>query len=153
MIFKAEQAEQRKQEEEAAAAQEQETETESKYKTANIPTAELKRMKKEVAQLMEDERLYLNPSLKLSDLANRLNTSSFFLSYLFNQHMHTSFYDYVNLYRVEMFKQCVRRGDTKVYSLDTIATRCGYNSRTSFFRNFKKCTGMTPNEWISKNEK
>lgn len=141
----------RKEQQEAdeAARMEAEQSEEKKYKTANIPTAELRKLKKEVDALMTEQQLYLNPELKLSDIANRLNTSSFVLSYLFNQHMHTSFYDYINQLRVENFKQRVKLGEPKLYTLDTLATRCGYNSRTSFFRNFKKATGMTPSEWIS----
>lgn len=134
--------------EEAARAEAEKAE-ERKYKTANIPVAELRKLKKQVDALMAEEQMYLNPELKLSDIANRLNTSSFVLSYLFNQHMGTSFYDYINLLRVEYFKQRVKLGETKLYTLDALATRCGYNSRTSFFRNFKKATGMTPSEWIS----
>lgn len=119
-----------------------------KYRTANIPASELKQLKKQLEHMMEDERLYLQSELKLSDIANRLNTSPYTLSYLFNQYMDTSFYDYINNYRVETFKQYVKRGESEKYTLDTLATRCGYNSRASFFRNFKKATGMTPNEYI-----
>lgn len=137
------------QEAEEAARAEAEQGEEKKYKTANIPVAELRKMKKQVDELMTEEQLYLNPELKLSDIANRLNTSSFALSYLFNQHMGTSFYDYINNLRVEYFKQRVKMGDTKKYTLDALATRCGYNSRTTFFRNFKKATGMTPSEYIA----
>ena len=126
-----------------------ETAEERKYKTTNIPTTELRKLKKALDELMTNEQLYLNPELKLSDLANRLNTSSFVLSYLFNQHMKLSFYDYINQFRVENFKQRVKSGEAKMYSLDALATRCGYNSRTSFFRNFKKATGMTPSEYIA----
>lgn len=122
---------------------------EKKYKTANIPVAELRKLKKQVDELMTEQQLYLNPELKLSDIANRLNTSSFVLSYLFSQHMGTSFYDYINQLRVEEFKQRVKKGESKRYTLDALATRCGYNSRTSFFRNFKKVTGMTPSEYIA----
>ena len=133
----------RQQEEEAR------NEAEQKYKTTNIPVAELRKLRKEVDALMEEERLYLNPELKLSDIANRLNTSSYMLSFLFSQHMKTSFYDYINQYRVESFKQRVRNGETGRYTLDALATRCGYNSRATFFRNFKKVTGMTPTEYIA----
>ena len=120
-----------------------------KYRTTNIPVAELRKLKRRVDELMDEQKLYLEPELKLSDIAAKLGVSPFQLSYLFNQHMHTSFYDYVNNYRVAYFKQCVKQGDAKRYTLDALATRCGYNSRTSFFRNFKKLTGKTPSEFIA----
>lgn len=138
----------RKQQEEAERVEAERGE-EKKYKTANIPVAELRKLKKQVDELMAEEQLYLNPELKLSDIANKLNTSSFVLSYLFNQHMGTSFYDYINNLRVENFKQRAKNGETKLYTLDALATRCGYNSRTTFFRNFKKATGMTPSEYLA----
>ena len=140
---------QEQQEAEESARAEAELMEEKKYKTANIPVAELRKFKKQVDGLMTEEQLFLDPELKLSDIANKLNTSSFVLSYLFNQHMGTSFYDYINNLRVENFKQRVKMGDTKKYTLDALATRCGYNSRTTFFRNFKKATGMTPSEFIA----
>ena len=134
---------------EEAARAEAEHGEEKKYKTANIPIAELRKLKKQVDELMAEEQMFLNPELKLSDIANRLNTSSFVLCYLFNQHMGTSFYDYINNLRVENFKQRAKNGETKLYTLDALATRCGYNSRTTFFRNFKKATGMTPSEYLA----
>jgi AraC-like DNA-binding protein len=42
----------------------------------------------------------------------------------------------------------VAAGDSKRYTVESIAQQSGFNSRASFFRVFKKKVGMTPNEYI-----
>ena len=63
------------------------------------------------------------------------------------------YYDIVNSYRVEQFKQAGSEGIHKKYSLVTLAEKCGFKSKASFFRAFKKFTGTTPNEYIQQFDK
>ena len=81
------------------------------------------------------------------------NISSYNMSYLFSQYMQVSYYDYVNEYRINAFKQMVKAGGTERYTLEAMAEKCGFSSRTSFFRSFKKVTGETPNEYIKRLKK
>lgn len=119
-----------------------------KYKTIRMDDNQCVIMLEELNQYMKKERPYMNPSLRINDLAEALDTSSHNLSYLFNQYLEVSYYDFVNEFRIEEFKRIVKNEDSSKYTLETLAELSGFSSRTSFFRSFKKSTGLTPNEYI-----
>ena len=54
----------------------------------------------------------------------------------------------MNDYRIEEFKRLVDKDEYSKYTLTALAELCGFSSRTSFFRYFKKVIGITPNEYI-----
>ncbi|MDR0939488.1 MAG: helix-turn-helix domain-containing protein [Mediterranea sp.] len=120
-----------------------------KYRTYKFSPIECRRLTEELETLMRREKLFTNPDLKISDLSVRLGRSANTLSYLFNQHLQRNYYDYINDYRVAEFKRIVKTEDISNYTLEALATRCGFSSRSSFFRNFKKATGITPSEYLT----
>ena len=81
-------------------------------------------------------------------MAAILNVSTYTLSYLFNQYLDKNYYDYLNDYHIEEFKRLVDKDEYSKYTLTALAELCGFSSRTSFFRYFKKVIGITPNEYI-----
>ena len=118
------------------------------YKTTRLSDEECKRLLKLLTNVMNNEKPYTNPNLKSSDLAGLIGTKSHSLSFLFNQYMKKTFYDYVNEYRVEEFKRLVNETDISRYTLTALSEKCGFSSRASFFRHFKASTGITPSEYI-----
>ncbi|NDV83667.1 two-component regulator propeller domain-containing protein [Bacteroides sp. 51] len=121
---------------------------EEKYKTNRLTTEECKALLQKLSLFMEEEKPYTNQDLKIADLAKGIDTSSHSLSYFFNQYLNQSYYDYINEYRIEEFKKMVNNSDYSKYTLSALAELCGFSSRASFFRSFKKITGITPNEYI-----
>ncbi|WP_340199800.1 helix-turn-helix domain-containing protein [Ascidiimonas sp. W6] len=99
-------------------------------------------------KFMQDSKPYLNPDLKLHDLAGLMNTSSHVLSTLINTELKVNFFEFVNQYRVEEFKNRVASGDNKRLTLLAIAFDVGFNSKATFNRIFKKNTGMSPSEYL-----
>ena len=97
---------------------------------------------------MHREKAYTHPDLKVADLAAMIGTSAHTLSYLFNQHLNRNYYDYVNDYRIAEFKHLIAEDEYSKYTLSALAELCGFSSRASFFRYFKKATGITPSEYI-----
>ena len=122
--------------------------TEEKYKTNRLTEEECKELHKKLGAYVEKEKPYINPDLKMGDLASALDTSSHSLSYLLNQYLNQSYYDFINEYRVTQFKKMVVDSQYSRYTLTALAELCGFSSRASFFRSFKKSTGVTPNEYI-----
>ena len=121
---------------------------EEKYKTNRLTEKECKELHKKLVAYVEKEKPYINPDLKMGDLASALDTSSHSLSYLLNQYLNQSYYDFINEYRVAQFKKMVADIQYSRYTLAALAELCGFSSRASFFRSFKKSTGVTPNEYI-----
>lgn len=123
-----------------------------KYKSCNMTDDDCKKLLEQLTSVMTNEKLFVNPKLKISDLAGKMGVPSYKLSYLFNQYMQCSFYDYINDFRVLEFKSLIEKGEHKAYSINALTEKCGFTSRSTFFRYFKKNTGMTPNEYISSME-
>lgn len=123
-----------------------------KYKQVNLTEEDCRALARSLENLMAREKPYLDPKLKLTGLGQMLGAPTYKLSYLFSQHLNQTFYDYVNEYRIREFKALVAAGRHKSYTISTLIEQCGFTSRTSFFRNFKALTGMTPNEYINRNE-
>lgn len=126
---------------------------EEKYKTLNISPEECRRLADNLDKLMRVDKVYTNPELKVADLAAMLGISAHTLSYLFNQYLKLHYYDYLNDFRIAEFKRLVRQEEYAKYTLSALAELCGFSSRASFFRYFKKATGITPNEYIRSLEK
>lgn len=121
---------------------------EEKYKNSKISLEECQRLTEELERVMNREKAYTNPDLKIADLAAMIGTSAHTLSYLFNQHLNRNYYDYINDYRIAEFKRLVDKDEYSKYTLSALAELCGFSSRASFFRYFKKAMGITPNEYI-----
>ncbi|MCH5213653.1 MAG: helix-turn-helix domain-containing protein [Muribaculaceae bacterium] len=122
------------------------------YTTTRLTEEECKRLYRRLESVMKTEKPYTDPELNSKRLAEMAGTSAHSLSFLFNQYLKKSYYDYVNEYRVEEFKQMVRDSDVSKYTLTTLAERCGFSSRASFFRHFKSITGQTPAEYLKEQE-
>ena len=102
---------------------------------------------------MQEQQAYLNVDLKQSEVAAAIGYPTYLLSAIFTHYLKIGYYDFINSYRVEQFKQSVSEGKHKKYTLVTLAEKCGFKSKASFFRAFKKFTGTTPNEYIQQFDK
>ncbi|AUD01534.1 helix-turn-helix domain-containing protein [Spirosoma pollinicola] len=97
---------------------------------------------------MDNERPYLDPDLSLIDLARRLKTNASILSPVINAGTGKNFNDFVNQYRVDAFKRQVLDPANSHLSLLGIALDCGFNSKATFNRAFKKLTSQSPREFV-----
>ncbi|MFR9603806.1 MAG: helix-turn-helix domain-containing protein [Rikenellaceae bacterium] len=93
---------------------------------------------------LESSGDYKNPKYKLQDLSGATGISAKDISYLLNNYLEISFSDFINEYRIEDVKKLLLEKDATSYILPTLGERCGFNSKTSFYRIFKQKTGLTP---------
>jgi AraC-like DNA-binding protein len=95
---------------------------------------------------MAAEQPWLEPELSLTELAHRLKTAPALLSRTINAGCGQNFNDFVNRYRVQA--AAARLADPRFahYSLIGVALDCGFNSKSTFNRVFKKMMGHPPNE-------
>lgn len=112
---------------------------------------ELQAWKEKLILLMLKERLYEDPELTLSRVAGLLRTNPSLVSRVINQGFGINFNDFVNQYRIEAVKEMLGRGEHQNQTLLGIAFECGFNSKATFNRAFKKATGQSPKEWLEKN--
>lgn len=102
-----------------------------------------------VKRLMEVDNIYLNPELNLQDFAQQAGMSRAQLSETINSGFGKNFNDFVNSYRVEAFKAMIRKNKHRQMSLIGIAEECGFNSKATFNRVFRKLTNHTPTQYLN----
>lgn len=108
---------------------------------------ELVRHKEGLEKLMAEQKPYLNPELRLFDLAKGLGLKAYQASELINRGFGTNFYEYVNRYRVEEAKRRLLEPAFAHMNILGIATDCGFNSKSVFNDVFRKMTGKTPSAY------
>jgi AraC-like DNA-binding protein len=102
-----------------------------------------------VRQLMEDDKIYLNPNLNLQDFADQAGMSRAQLSETINSGFKQNFNDFVNSYRVKAFKDKLKAQKHLQLSLLGVAEECGFNSKATFNRVFRKFTNTTPTQYAN----
>ncbi|AXE17738.1 AraC family transcriptional regulator [Runella rosea] len=113
-----------------------------------VPNNDYSEWKPKIEQLFKEQKLYLEPELSLSDLATKLKTNTSVLSAAINQNFGKNFNDFVNEYRVEEVKRLLKDPANAHLSLLGVALECGFNSKSTFNRAFKKFTGQSPKEFV-----
>ena len=95
--------------------------------------------------LMETERFYLKKDLRLSDVAAALGTNVTYISAVVNGTTGKNFPNFLNSYRVRHAQELMRQNSN--LPLHAVAEESGFPNETTFLRNFKTQTGLTPSEW------
>lgn len=100
-----------------------------------------------IIELMETKQLYLNPDLKVSDVATALGVHRNAVSASINAQKGCSFNQFVNEYRIGYAKKLLR--ETSDIKISAISIESGFATESTFFRVFKTATGMSPKEWAN----
>jgi AraC-like DNA-binding protein len=96
---------------------------------------------------MEKGKPHLDSKMNLSLLANRLEINPNYVSQIINDQLQQNFYDFINQYRVEEFKNRLNAKTAARYTLLSHALASGFSSKSSFNEAFKRITGQTPSEF------
>lgn len=100
-----------------------------------------------IQEYMTESKAYLNGALTATDLAQSMGMTRHELSTALNDHIGKNFYDFINAYRVQEFKQRLEQPENAHLTLLAIAYDSGFNSKTSFNTIFKKIEGVTPSQY------
>ena len=118
-----------------------------KYESAKLTEEKSEAYLKTIVDLMEKETLFKNKDLNLSKLAERASIPTAFISQILHTQLKTNFYDFINMYRVNHAKTIILSPKNAYFKIEAIGRESGFKSKSSFFRAFKKFTGMTPSEF------
>lgn len=106
----------------------------------------------QLVECMKAKRPFLNPELNLEGLAKEIDLSTGYLSQIINKKEGTSFYDFINRYRVEEAKRILSNSEFDHFSILAIGLESGFNSKSTFNAAFKKFTGTTPSAYKAQKE-
>lgn len=115
-----------------------------KYARSALSAQDLQRIAAKIERALADDRLYRNAALTLRGLSDHTGVPQNYLSQTLNTHIGSSFFDYVNRWRVE---EACRQLRDPARSILTISEDVGFQSRSTFNAAFKKVTGQTPSAY------
>jgi len=114
-------------------------------KTMQSPLEEGQKLFQQVEEFMVKQKPFINPKLKLDDLADQVGLSRHLLSRILNEEYQHGFSYYVKAHRVDEAKKLIEVRHE--LSLEGIGFEAGFNSKSSFFDAFKKITSLTPSAY------
>ncbi|WP_407483155.1 helix-turn-helix domain-containing protein [Elizabethkingia meningoseptica] len=119
-----------------------------KYEKTFAGEDTLQQIYEQLTSQMTHEKLYKDPELDLNQVAALLNIHPNTLSQTINYMENKNFYDYINRQRIEEFKRIAVLPENQKFTILSLAFESGFNSKTSFNRNFKKYMNCTPREFL-----
>ncbi len=117
----------------------------------NLSKEKFNDIQQRLTKALEKEKVYLDATLNAKQLAKKLSISQANLSVVVNQAFNKNFRDLINHYRLEEFKNKISHENNSHLSFLSLALESGFNSEASFYRIFKKQTGMSPKEFVKRN--
>jgi AraC-like DNA-binding protein len=124
------------------------TKPKEKYLYSKLKTEEKSEILDNLINYLQSKnRPFLDPKLTLVEVASVLNIPAQQLSQVINEKTELNFNDYINTYRIKVAKEILISPDYNKFTIDAIAEKAGFNSKSPFYAAFKKITGMTPKEF------
>ena len=106
-----------------------------------------------IKNAMEQSKLFLDPELNLSKLSAHTSIPAKQISAILNQYHGTNFNDFINGYRVAQVSLLMLDPSSRNLTISSLAMDAGFNSHATFQRAFKKHTGISPRQFITRSMK
>jgi AraC-like DNA-binding protein len=107
-------------------------------------------LKEKILLVMDREKLFLDPNIRIIALTARLSTNRTYLSQFINTEFGMSFSDFINHYRIKHAKLLIDSDPGLRYSLNHFSEESGFGSISSFNRAFKQFEGVTAGTYRKK---
>ncbi len=115
-----------------------------KYAKSVLSRDEMENIQHRILTALVEKRVYLDEDLNLAKLSKLLGIPAARLSETLNKHMKTTFYDLINKHRIIEAIAMLKDPASNKLSIEGIGFECGFKSKSTFFKLFKRETGLTP---------
>jgi AraC-like DNA-binding protein len=123
--------------------------TPSKYlKSKSIALKEKQFYLENFESILVSKKLFLKKDFSLPELAAESGIPYHTISYLLHSEINLHFKDYINLMRIEYFKEKINDADWNDLTLEKMILASGFQSRVTCYRAFLKHVGITPSEYL-----
>lgn len=103
-----------------------------------------------IQEHLKSVKPFIRPDYRFDDLALELGVPANHLAYCLNEVMHTKFTSLRMQYRVEYAKELILAGEHEQFTIEGIAQKAGFGSRSNFYSAFREITGLSPTEFIDR---
>ena len=117
----------------------------SEYRGIKIPEALKSEIRRKLALLFEEQKVYLDQHLTLAKLSGLVGTNNAYLSSMVNYIYGCNLPTLINRYRIGLAQSLLKEGK---YNIKEVYKVCGFVSRSVFYSAFLKETGTTPSIYV-----
>lgn len=103
-----------------------------------------------ICKAMEEEKLFLKPDLKITDLLLTVGSNRTYVSNCINRQSGCSFSEFVHGYRIRYALTLMEKGGL---SLQETASQSGYLDGNAFYKAFTRIMGKSPSAWLKEHGK
>ena len=118
-----------------------------KYVKTSMPLGQIEDHARHLTSLMEDESFYKTKTLRLVDVASRLDITEHQLSQVLSSYFNKNFFEFINSYRVELAKKYLENADYDRFTIEAIGYEVGFKSKSTFNEAFRKFEAVTPSAY------
>jgi AraC-like DNA-binding protein len=122
-----------------------------RYQKSTLSNAQVEELGHTVEIFLVSNKLLYDEDLSLKQMADVLKLSPHVLSEVINRYYNKSFFELINSFRIEEAKQQLKNIEKLNITIEGIGYNCGFGSKTTFYRAFKKHTGHTPTGYVMQN--
>ncbi|MDD4990603.1 MAG: AraC family transcriptional regulator [Paludibacter sp.] len=102
---------------------------------------------KTLLHYMEEFKPHLKEDCNIQAVSERIGISVHHLSNILNQRFEKSFPEFINEQRINEAKRILSSNNLGKVTMEAIGSECGFGSKSSFNKTFKKYTNLTPTEF------
>ena len=118
-----------------------------KYQKSSLSEDNKEMILSKIKKEMDGNKYFVNNLASLSGLARQINESTHHVSQVINEQLNMNFFEMLAKHRVEEAKRILLSDKDKKITVEELAERVGYNSKSAFNNAFKKLTFQTPSEF------
>lgn len=118
-----------------------------KYKKSSLTNETKEELLKKILVEFNQHQYFLNNMASLSGLSKTIKESSHHVSQVINEKLGMNFFELLAKYRIEEAQKMIRDDKDKKITIEELAEKVGYNSKSAFNNAFKKLTSKTPSEF------
>ncbi|MDT0605834.1 helix-turn-helix domain-containing protein [Croceitalea rosinachiae] len=115
-----------------------------KYIKSSLEESEKNTILENIFSQMENEKYFKSSTASLSGLAKAIHETPHHVSQVINEKIGKSFFELLATYRVKEAQAILKTDLGKKLTIEEVAERVGYNSKSAFNSAFKKITSETP---------
>ncbi|ASK30254.1 hypothetical protein CEY12_09060 [Chryseobacterium sp. T16E-39] len=116
-----------------------------KYRYKDLSKIDFKKIQTSIEVFYESSSIYLDENFTLDDLSHNLSVSKTDLTITFNRYLDSNFHEYTNRNRVLQFKRM--QEEEPGMNVTDLAFQCGFKSKSTFYKYFKKEFNCLPKEY------
>jgi len=119
----------------------------AKYTKSSLDEEQKRDVLTALETIMKDEGYYLNNRANLPDLSKKIGWASHHVSQVINEKLDKSFFEWIAEQRIQKVCELLKVEENSRITIEDLAERVGYNSKSSFNKAFKRYTKQTPSQY------